>query len=65
MYTELDLIENKKMDEIIKNNKVKVTKIVKKKKINKVLDCILYFIACGTFLFGLMFLISVIENMKF
>lgn len=65
MYTELDLIENKKMDEIIKNNKVKVTKVVKKKKLNKVLDYILYFVACGTFLFGLMFLISVIENMKF
>lgn len=65
MYSELDLIENKKMDEIIKNNKTKVRKVIKKKKANKVLNYIFSFIACGTFLFGLMFLIAVIENMKF
>ena len=65
MYTELDLIENRKMNEIIKNNKVKVTKVVKKKKVNKFLNYVLYFVACGTFLFGLMFLIAVIERMSF
>lgn len=65
MYTELDLIENRKMNEIIKNNKVKVTKVIKKKKANKVLNYVLYFLSCGIFLFGLMFLIAVIENLKF
>lgn len=65
MYTELDLIENKKMDEIIKNNKVKVAKVIKTKKTHKILNYILYFVACGTFLFGLMFLIAVVENLKF
>lgn len=65
MYTKEELLENKKMDEIIKKNKVKVTKVVKKRKLNKALDYILYFVACGTFLFGLMFLIAVIERMSF
>lgn len=69
MYTEIDLIENRKMDEIIKENYQKTTefnkKRAKKEWKDKIITNILMTIASSTFAFGLMFLVSVIENLRF
>lgn len=69
MYTELDLIENQKMDEIIKENYKRTTEFNKKRKKkewkNAILTNVLMTVASSTFVFGLMFLVSVIENLRF
>lgn len=69
MYTKTDLIENQKMDEIIKENYQKTTefnkKRAKKEWKDKIITNILMTIASSTFAFGLMFLVSVIENLRF
>lgn len=69
MYTKLDLIENQKMDEIIKENYIKTAefnkKRAKKEWKERILTNVLMTIASSTFAFGLMFLVSVIENLRF
>lgn len=69
MYTKIDLIENQKMDEIIKENYIKTTEFnknrAKKEWKEKILTNVLMTIASSTFAFGLMFLVSVIENLRF
>lgn len=65
MYTKQELLENKKIEEAIKENKKKYKVIKKKHTFVKVLDILLYITSCGLVLFGLMFLIAVIEHLKF
>lgn len=69
MYTELDLIENQKMDEIIKENKLKTREFNKKRNKKQwkeaFLTNTLMIIGSSTFTFGLMFLVAVIEHLNF
>ena len=65
MYTKLDIEENKKMNEILKQNQLKMRKqFEKKQKQNKRIN-ILLFISSSLFFIGLIYLVSVIENMRF
>lgn len=65
MYNKIDIEENKKMGEILKANQIKMRKQFKKKeKEAKVLNVLLV-ISSSVFFIGLLFLISVIENMRF
>ena len=69
MYTELDLAENQKMEEIIKENKLKVQEFNKKRNRKQwkeaLLTNALMILGSSTFTFGLMFLVAIIENLKF
>lgn len=65
MYTKIDLIENEKMNKIIKENQKRVREMDKKNvKEQKILNIILT-ISAGVFFIGLMYFIAVIENMRF
>lgn len=65
MYTKVDLIENEKMNKIIKENQKKIREMDKKNaKQQKILNIILT-ISAGVFFVGLMYLIAVIESMRF
>ena len=65
MYTKLDLIENEKMNKIIKENQKRVRENDRKKvKEQKILNIILT-ISAGVFFIGLMYFIAVVENMRF
>ena len=65
MYTKVDLIENEKMNKIIKENQRKIREIDKKKaKEQKMLNIILT-ISAGVFFIGLMYFIAVVESMRF
>lgn len=65
MYTKIDIEENKKMNEILKQNQLKMRKqFEKKQKQNKRIN-ILLFISSSLFFIGLIYLVSVIENMRF
>lgn len=69
MYTKNDLIENQKMDEILKINQVKmrnfnITRAMKNKR-DTIITNIMMMTGCSVFVFGLMFLIAVIENLRF
>ena len=69
MYTKLDLLENQKMNKILKENQVKVRKFnlerAKKIKRENIINATFMIIGSSVFMIGLMFLISVIENMRF
>lgn len=65
MYTKQDLIENQKMNEIIKANKEKMTKHFKNEE-KKYIRNTLFHIFCGiVFGVGLMFIVAIIENWSF
>lgn len=65
MYTKLDLEENKKMSEILKQNQIKMRKLNEKRaKREKLLNAVLC-VSVGIFFIGLMVLISAIENVRF
>lgn len=65
MYSKKEIIENKKIEEAIHENHKKHIKEVKINKFKTILDIIIYFMSCATFLLGLMFLIAVVEGLKF
>lgn len=62
MYTKKELLENEKIENAIHENYKKSRKVYKQ---NTFLDYLLLFLGASVFLFGLMFLIAVIENLKF
>lgn len=62
MYTKKELLENEKIENAIHENYKKSRKIYKQ---NTFFDYLLLFLGASVFLFGLMFLIAVIENLKF
>lgn len=65
MYTKVDLIENEKMNKILKENQKRIRENERKKaKEQKILNIILT-ISAGVFFIGLMYLIAVVENMRF
>lgn len=65
MYSKQELIENEKLLKAIRENHNKKQDIIKtlEPKLS-ILDYILLTLATGTFVFGLLFLISVIENAR-
>ncbi len=69
MYTKLDLIENQKMNEIIKNNSIRMRehfqKYKRKETKEKIINGILMILGSSTVFIGLMVLIAVIENLRF
>lgn len=62
MYTKKELLENEKIENAIHENYKQSRKIYKQ---NTFFDYLLLFLGASVFLFGLMFLIAVIENLKF
>lgn len=65
MYTKIDLIENKKMGEILKENKIKTRNLlIKKAKIKKKNQIISGFIVCIGFAL-IMYIIAIIESLNF
>lgn len=65
MYSKIDLIENKKMGEILKANQVKMrTHFKKQVKRNRIIN-ILLGISSVVFFIGLMYLIAIVERMSF
>lgn len=65
MYTKQDLIENKKMDEIIKQNQIKMRKLFIKNKKEEI-KANVFLLVSGTFFFiGLLYLLSVVERINF
>lgn len=65
MYTKQELIENQKMNEIIKANKEKMRKQFIKEEKRYVRNTILHIVSGIVFGIGLMVLIAVIENWSF
>lgn len=65
MYTKQDLIENKKMDEIIKQNQIKVRKLFIKNKKEEIKANVFLLISGTFFVIGLLYLISVVERINF
>ena len=65
MYTKLDLIENEKMNRIIKENKERMSKRVITKKRTNLLLKVLASVSVLALFFGFMFLIALIENWSF
>lgn len=65
MYTKQDLIENQKMNEIIKANKEKMTQHFIKEEKRYIRNTILHIVSGIVFGIGLMVLIAVIENWSF
>lgn len=69
MYTKMDLIENNKMNEILRINQVKVRSFniarAKKNKRDKIITNVLMMASSSIFIIGLMYLIAVIENLRF
>ena len=63
------MTESQKMLEIIhqncKNQRIKNVARAKKKRKKEIVNNILIFLTSSIFMFGLLFLISVIENMRF
>lgn len=65
MYTKIDLIENKKMNEIIKQNKLKVRENLKRKQKKELIaDAFLSILATIAF-GGLVYLLALIEVARF
>ena len=65
MYSKVDLIENEKMNEIIRKNRERMRKQIKVEKKTSLKDKVFMFIASAIFMFGLMYFISVIESLRF
>ena len=72
MYTKQDLIENKKMNEILKVNRLKMQELwIKRQKDNKtqkLIDKVQYlmgFSLATIIMIGLMYFIALIEALKF
>lgn len=65
MYTKLDLIENEKMNNIIKENQKRVRENDRKKAKEQMRLNILLMVSASVFFIGLMYFIAVIENMRF
>lgn len=63
MYSRLDLIENEKMNKIIKENKERMSKRIVKKEKTKVFSLILTNILVIFSFIGFMYLIALIEAM--
>lgn len=65
MYTKIDLFENKKMNEIIRQNKLRVREEQKKKqKKDRMFDALLSILATLAFV-GLIYLLALIEAARF
>lgn len=65
MYSKIDLIENEKMNEIIRKNRERMRKQVKVEKKESFKDKVLMFVASGILMFGVMYFIAVIESLRF
>ena len=65
MYTKVDLIENEKMNKIIKENQRKIRENDRKKAKEQFRLNILLMVSASVFFIGLMYFIAVIENMRF
>lgn len=65
MYTKVDLIENEKMNKIIKENQKRVRENDRKKAKEQMRMNILLMVSASVFFIGLMYFIAVIENMRF
>lgn len=65
MYTKAELIENRKLEKILKENKYKMRNIQnrrnKKEKINTIISCLLF----GIGFIAVMYFIAIIENINF
>ena len=65
MYTKVDLIENEKMNKIIKENQRKIRENDRKKAKEQMRMNILLMVSASVFFIGLMYFIAVIESMRF
>lgn len=65
MYTKVDLIENEKMNKIIKENQKRIRENDRKKAKEQFRLNILLMVSAGVFFIGLMYFIAVIESMRF